>query len=38
MAVFWLARRWGPAIFLGVGSGGWFDARRLMQLEHWFAR
>jgi membrane protein DedA with SNARE-associated domain len=37
MAVFWLARRWGPAIFLSR-FGRFVRAQRLEQLEHWFAR
>ena len=37
MTVFWLARRWGPAIFLSR-FGRLVHAHRLEQLEHWFAR
>jgi membrane protein DedA with SNARE-associated domain len=37
MAVFWLARRWGPAIFLSR-FGRFVHAHRLEQLEHWFGR
>ena len=37
MAVFWLTRRWGPVIFLSR-FGRLVDARRLEQLERWFAR
>jgi membrane protein DedA with SNARE-associated domain len=37
MAVFWLARRWGPAIFLS-GFGRFVHAHRLQQLERWFGR
>jgi membrane protein DedA with SNARE-associated domain len=37
MAVFWLARRWGPVIFLSR-FGRLVHAQRLEQLEHWFAR
>jgi membrane protein DedA with SNARE-associated domain len=37
MAVFWLTRRWGPAIFLSR-FGRLVHAHRLEQLEHWFAR
>ena len=37
MAVFWLTRRWGSVIFLSR-FGRLVDARRLEQLERWFAR
>jgi membrane protein DedA with SNARE-associated domain len=37
MAVFWMARRWGPALLVSR-FGRWFHTDRLMQLEHWFAR
>ena len=37
MAVFWLARHWGPALLAG-GFGRLFHADRLAQLERWFGR
>jgi len=37
MAVFWLARRWGPVLFVSR-FGRLVHAQRLEQLEHWFAR
>ncbi|HWC02787.1 MAG TPA: DedA family protein [Methylomirabilota bacterium] len=38
MATFWLARRWGPALFLGRFGRFCRADRRLAQLEGWFAR
>jgi membrane protein DedA with SNARE-associated domain len=37
MAVFWMARRWGPALLVSRFRR-WFHTDRLMQLERWFAR
>jgi len=37
MAVFWLARRWGPVLFVSR-FGRLVHAQRLEQLERWFAR
>lgn len=37
MAIFWLARRYGPALLVGP-LGRALPAERLWQLERWFAR
>ncbi len=37
MAMFWLARRWGPSLLVGP-LGRLCRADRLAQLERWFAR